>query len=329
MLINNSPVEEKELEVNNFYVIVRNNVKYLIYIEPSDNKNINVYSYSVSFNLTIGKEGNVKYNCPYANDLSFSLVAQEDEKIVLTLQRGAVFVNKKLVQKDKTYINIGDEIAFFGARLILLGKMIVVISSEEVLKVEANSSGLSLTKLENTETLEDLETKDRDLYNDEDYFSKSPRLRRTIEKKDIEISDPPQEEKIGEVPMILTMGPMLTMGVSSVVMLSTSISQLISGAADFSNVGGQFIIGLTMLISTLVWPVLIDFYNRRSTKRTNKRNKEKYNKYLEDKRNELEMEIKIQRDIIKENVISLDACIENLKHRKLNFWDKELIKVIF
>ena len=35
-------------------------------------------------------------------------------------------------------------------------------------------------------------------------------------------------------------------------------------------------------------------------------------------------ESKLQSEIIKENVISLDVCMENLKHRKLNFWDKRI-----
>ena len=324
LLVGKAFVKETVLEQNNFYVLVRDNIKYLIYVEANDDKDIKAYNYSTTFNLTIGENGTMTYNCPYASNFAISIIGQEDGKILLNLSQGEAFINKKLISRPSIYLNSGDELELLGARILFLGKMIVVIAADNILQINANNAKLFPTKLGVPEELENLEIKDKELYADDDYYSKAPRLRRTIENKEIELSDPPPEEKEQEVPMILTIGPMATMGVSSVVTLASSISKLASGEVDFSNVAGQLIVGVTMLISTLLWPILTNHYNKKLRIRTNQRNTEKYKKYLEEKKVELETERKLQQEIIKENVISLNDCIENLKHRKLNFWDKRM-----
>ena len=324
VLVGQSYVDETLLEQNKFYVLVRDNVKYLIYVEANDDHDIKAYNYSSSFNLTIGENGTVAYNCPYVNNFAISIIGQEDGKILLNLSQGEAFINKKLITKPNVYLNSGDEVELLGARILFLGKMIVVVASDAILQVNTANAKLYPTKLGNNEELENIEVKEKELYGVDDYFSKAPRLRRTIEEKEIELSDPPQEEKESEVPLILTIGPMATMGVSSVVTLSSSISRLASGEVDFADVSGQLLIGITMLISTLVWPLLTNRYNKKLRTRTNKKNAEKYKQYLEEKKAELEAERKLQQEIIKENVISLNDCLENLKHRKLNFWDKRI-----
>ncbi len=316
--------EEIVLEPNNFYVLQRDDVAYLIYVENSDNNYIKTYSYSAGFNITIGGlNPTVIYNCPYINSLELTINVQQQGNILLDIKQGDVFLNKNQVT-GKYYLKSGDEVELFGAKLLFLNKMVVVMAPENILRIDTAKTDLLMTKLESKDSLENIEVKDKDLYGPDDYFSKAPRLRRIIEKKDIELSDPPQEEKAGEMPMILTIGPMATMGVSSVVMLAGSISKLVSGEVDFSQVAGQLLVGLTMLISTLLWPLLTSAYNKKIRKRNNTRNTEKFNKYLEGKRVELENERKLQSEIIKENVISIDKCLDNLRHRTLNFWDKRI-----
>ena len=325
LLVNKAFADETELTVNSFYVLVRDDIKYLIYVEESDSKNVQTLTYNDSFNITIGAENStVNYNCPYINNLNLSVHTGENGRIVLNLNQGEAFINKRQVVTPTTNINPGDELELFGARIMFFGKIIIVIAPPEILRIDNAKTSLLTTKLENVGNLENIEIKDKDLFDVDDYFSKSPRLRRTIETKEIELSDPPQEEKSGEMPFILTAGPMATMGVSSVVMLSSSISQLVSGEADLSQQIGSLLVGITMLLSTILWPILTSSYNNRVKKKNNQKNTEKFNKYLEEKKVELENERKLQKEIIKENVIPLENCVENLKHRNLNFWDKRV-----
>ena len=323
VLDNKQVVENLPLESNKFYVIVRNETYYLIYVSDSDDKNIRTYGYNDSFTLSLGTNNDtIIYNCPYITNLNFT-ITYNSKKMLLQLEKGPIFINRHELKQQKYYIKTGDELEICGAKILFIEKLIIVIAPEEILSIN-NQSGLYSRKIESPDEIENIEVKDQELYSEEDYFSKSPRLRRVIETKTIDLSDPPQEEKGGDMPLILTMGPMLTMGISSVVMLSSSISQLTSGAIDFKDAAGPLIIGITMLISTILWPLLTDWYNKRTRKKNNKKNTEKYLSYLEEKRKELDNERKLQEEIIKENVIPLSNCVENLKHRKLNFWDKRI-----
>ena len=325
VLDSNKQVEELPLEANKFYVIVRSNNYYLIYVTNSDEENVRTYGYNETFTLSVGGNNpTMNYNCPYVDNMAITITFNDKKKILLQKTSGIVFINKNEFKQQNYFIKTGDEIEICGAKIMFVEKLIIVIAPEEILQINEQASGLYKRNISAPDKLENIEVKDKDLYSEENYFSKAPRLRRVIEEKTIDLSDPPQEEKAQDLPLILTIGPMLTMGISSVVMLSSSIAQLSSGEIDFKDAAGPLIIGITMLISTILWPLLTDWYNKRTRKKNNKKNAEKYLVYLEEKKKELENERKLQEEIIKENVISLSDCIENLKHRKLNFWDKRI-----
>ena len=130
LLVGKDFVEETILEVNTFYVLVRDNLKYLIFVEDNDDKCIQSYTYNNNFNFTIGTENSTaRYNCPYISNLSVSIVGQEDGKILFTLNQGEAFINKKQVINPKAYLNSGDEVELFGVRLLFVGKIILIMAA--------------------------------------------------------------------------------------------------------------------------------------------------------------------------------------------------------
>ena len=323
VLDNNSYVNETIIEKNKFYVITRGNNNYLIYVTESDEKNAKVYTYNEGLNLCIGMENiTATYNCPYLNGLSVKIYNQNGQ-IILQHQKGNVYVNKKGIAGNY-YIRMGDEISFCGTKMIFLNKLIVIYATDDILKI-SNSSGLILTTLSNTDKIQNIEIKDKVLYSEDDYFSKSPRIRRQIEEKQIELSQPPTNNNSQtEMPLILTMGPMATMGITSAMMMSTAITQVTSGKSDIKDALPSIITSSTMLLSTMLWPVLNNVYNKKTKKKKDKEISEKYGKYLDEKKTELESERKLQKEIIIENVIPVEQCLKNINNRKYNFWDKRI-----
>ena len=312
------------IEEDHFYIIMRNNANYLIYVTDNDDETRKAYTYKDNFQLIVGGETpTVKYTCPFAKDLSFQIM-KSDNGLVLEWNSGSLYINKMRFENSKYLIKNGDEIEFFGVKLLFLKNTIIIFAHDDLFQVDEQACKFMRINIKNTEDIENIEAKDKVLYGEEDYFSKSPRLRRIIEKKKIEIVSPPATQPTQELPLILTIGPMFTMAVSSIVMISSSISQLTSGVADFSQVGGSLLIGVMMIASTLLWPILIRVFTKRAKARNEKKALDKYDKYLSEKEEELIKESKLQKEIIKENVISVASCLENLKHRKLNFWDKRV-----
>ncbi len=321
----NSYLDEINMEINKFYIIQRDNTNYLIYTSARDEKNIKIYNYDNKINLSIGgQEQSIQYNCPYTPDFNLKITNQNNQ-LTLQYKQGYVYINKSKLNSQSYFIRNGDEVELLGAKLLFLNKMVIVIADPQLLQINQSVSGLIETNLTASEQLEDIEVKDKELYDENSYFSKSPRLRRIIEEKEIELSQPPQQEKNNqELPAILTAGPMITMGLASAMTMTTTITQLASGTVDLKNVWPQLLTGLTMLISTILWPFLTRHYNKKIKEKRNKELNDKYEKYLAEKKEELENERNLQAEIIKENVISLDQCLENLKHRGLNFWDKRI-----
>ena len=315
--------KETVMQSDYFYVISRYGVNYLIYVSESDESCISTYNYTDKFNFTIGTpDATVSYNCPFIKGVNLKITSQKDGQLLLQTTCPNIYLNRNHVEGAR-YLRSGDEVELYGVKILFLNKLVMVIASNNVLKI-GNSAGLIPITLKSNGERQNFDVKDKALYSEDDYFSKSPRLRRVIEEKKIELSQPPSPEKGGEMPFILTVGPMLTMAVTSVVMLMDTITKVTSGTVDLKDSMSQLVSGSAMLISSLLWPLLTSTYNKRVAKKNNKKTMEKYEKYLAEKEEELANEYKLQSEIIRENVISLNVCLENLKHRKLNFWDKRM-----
>ena len=319
-------IKEVALTPYSFYVVCKNHKNYLIYVTyANENESINAYSYTNSLSVVVGGESpSAFYNCPYNKDLNFRIDKKSDGQLLLQVKYGRLYINNILLNSSNYYIKNSDELELFGVKIIFLQNMFIVISSNQIFHIDEAKCGVLKANLVSDHNFKNVEIQDKNLFEEEDYFSKAPRIRRMIEDKKIEVSAPPNIEKDGEMPAILTIGPMLTMGVSSVVMMSSSISGVVSGEVDFKDASSSIIIGVVMLVSTLLWPLLTNAYQKRSRKKRNASNIKKYHKYLASKKKELENEVNLEKEIITENVISIEDCIENLQHKKLNFWDKRI-----
>ena len=317
-------VEEDELLPYKFYVITRYNVNFLIYVTDYDEVNFKSYNFANDFEISVGVDNaTCSYSCPYIKQLSFRILCKNNN-IVLQKTNAGVYLNKKNLTNNEVTLKIGDEVSLYGVRILILNKIVIVYSDDSVFMINQGISHLSQYNFSVDNNYKELEIKDRDLFSDDDYYFKSPRLRRTIKEKEIELSQPPSASKAEDLPFLLTIGPMVTMAFTSVFTLVTPIMSVISGQAKLSSVMPQLISSGLMLVSSILWPMVTNKYNKVNRIKKEKITNEKYDKYLKDKEVELIAETKLQSDIIKENVISLDVCLENLKRRKIGFWDKRL-----
>ena len=316
-------VEEVELVPDTFYVIIRNKATYLIYVTNYEELNYSIYNYSNVFDISVGIENaTCSYNCPYIKQLSFRIAAQNGNTVLSRGNNTNLYLNKISMKSDNYNLKYGDEVSVYGVRIIYLCGMIFVFANKKFFDINIQSAHLIETHLDISENNEEVEIKDRNLFDEDDYFFKSPRLRRIFDEKEIELTQPPTASKAEDMPFLLTVGPAVTMAFASVITTAVPIINVISGKASFSDNISQIVMGSTMLLSSMLWPVITSRYNKKNKMKKEKETNEKYRKYLAGREEELAAEMKFQSDVIKENIISLDDCLENLKHRKLNFWDK-------
>ena len=99
---------------------------------------------------------------------------------------------------------------------------------------------------------------------------------------------------------------------------------IILNQADIKNAWPQLASGITMLISSLVWPFLTKWYNNKTKQEKKKKTTTKYLQYLEEKKEELTQELNLQKNIINENLISTQECINIIQSKNMNFWSKRI-----
>lgn len=325
VLSNDVPISATALAINSFYVLKRNDKKYLIYVTSLNLGNIECYQYGNDLNLSIGSDNsnNIQYQCPLANNLKIRIGIESNQLFLENIGKTTgIYINEKALLQEKTSLVVGSQINIYGLKLIVLNKILLINNPGPTLKIlpTANIKKYMFPK----EGTQDIEVEDRNLYQQADYFSKSPRIRRNIEPKQIKINPPPQDGDSQEMPVILTVGPMLTMAASSSVMLINTITRITSNQADIKNAWPQLASGITMLISSLVWPFLTKWYNNKTKQEKKKKTTTKYLQYLEEKKEELTQELNLQKNIINENLISTQECINIIQSKNMNFWSKRI-----
>ena len=122
-----------------------------------------------------------------------------------------------------------------------------------------------------------------ELYDEADYFIRSPRFMETVEAKKFILDQHPVINEPEETPLLLTMGPMLTMGTSSVVMLASSYMSYQNGGSA-SSILPTAAISVSMLAGTLLWPTLNSRYSKKIQKKKLKELNDKYSTYLNKKK---------------------------------------------
>lgn len=325
--INGSPESSTPLISNSYYVIKKNNKKdYLIYVSNLFDDSFLAYSYNENLNIIIGndKSCNLQFSCNLLKGTCASLSLKEGKLILSKTNDNNIYINNVIDNFKEYYLNSGDFINIYGLKIMALNGTILINNPMNNVKLDINSANLTPIQIVNDAEPQDMEIKDAELYTKEQYFSKAPRIRRTIQTKIINLSPPPKQEGEDRMPLILTIGPMMTMGVISLVMVINTVSKIQSGTTTIQQAWPQLASSGAMLLSMLLWPTLTKIFNKKIKESLKKELIEKYTDYLKEKEKELADEEYLQRDILIENLIPVAQCLPIIKTAKINFWDKRI-----
>ena len=263
---------------------------------------------------------------------NYPLVSRDHAK--LTYNNG-VWVIQDLESKYGTYVNsiavttkqlqYGDIVFIMGLKIIVLKDMLIINNIGNNLNLDNNylepisSISQKQTEFDNPdeETIE--------FYKEDDYFYRAPRFKTGIIDADI-IIDPPPGSQMQEdnTPLIYTLGPMLTMAMSSMSTGITALQGVINGTADMETVAPTLVMTGAMMATMFVWPNLQRRFQKKQSKRAEKERNVKYLKYLETKKEKIQSEMKIQRQILIDNYLPLDQTKEIVYQKKRNLWEREI-----
>ena len=175
-------------------------------------------------------------------------------------ENSLVYLNNNIITSEQLYLKNGDVVNIYGLKLLFVFD--VVFINDPLNNIKINNNLFLNVQLNINDSISDEEIIDQPLYKDEEYYLKSPRLKRGISTFDMKIDSPPAKENEKNVPLFYTLGPMLTMGASSMVTLTDTMSKVGSGEKTWGQAAPSLVISGAMICSMLVWPFLTRIYQK-------------------------------------------------------------------
>lgn len=247
----------------------------------------------------------------------------EGDTLLLQSTGNGVYVNNKSILNTSYRLNIGDIIFIYGLKLIYMKSFLAIENPKHQYVIQESS--LKLRQVEPANVLEEgefIDLSELELYTEEDYFYQSPRLRSSIEKKEIKIDAPPSRQDQAKAPWIFTVGPMLTMACTSIMSGFTAIMGLMDGTRSKATAIPSLIMCFTMMFGTILLPILSRRYTRKQKEKREKLRQSKYRKYLYNIEQQIDGEMKKQTQILNEIYLPLDVCENIIMNRKRVLWER-------
>lgn len=325
LIANNTYQNEIAIVPNEFYIIqIDGHVSYL-QTSPIYEGESRLYVYdSKNANIIIGNSNkcNMVYNVPFINGEIASIKGSNEGLKLNVAPDGLVYVNERKIS-GQIYLQTGDILNIYGLKIMFLPQMMVINNPYLGLVVNSMSCRIEDFYFE-PEKNENREIKEVDLFPKDTYFSKSPRIRRIIEEKELKIDQPPAPPQKDEIPPLLTAGPMISTGAMAGMTILNTLMQISNGRATFASSWPSIFGGVIMLSTSLLWPSLTRTFNKQLAKSKRKETEKLYKKYLFEKDKELKSEMTTQKAILEENLLTPVDCLKVISTRKNNFWCKRV-----
>ena len=321
---NGSPSMKTILSVNSFYYLKSNNSNvnsYIICTEPDYDESFKVFAAEQNSQITLGKDSNnnIVYNNPYINDKHIILQNDSTNFQLIIINNGLIALNNIILQKPQTALHSGDILTILGLKIIVVGNYLII--NNPAAAVQIRTDKLKEVNIPYQHFQSDNSNEQYPL-SKEDYFFKKPRIRRYIKTVDIPVASPPQKREQEEMPFILVIGPMLTMGIISFVSIINASIRIARGEATFENTWTTFVTAGVMLTAMLLWPMLTRKYQKKKAERLEKKRVKKYHEYIERKKKEIKNICDEQSEILRELYIPVDKCCQIIDTKSIELWNR-------
>ena len=162
------------------------------------------------------------------------------------------------------------------------------------------------------------------IYNENDYFYKKPRIVPMLKTLDINVDEPPAKFENKESPFLLTIGPMITMSMTSLMMGYNTLNGVNSGTMTMKDATPSLIICGAMFASIFIWPLMTRFYEKFETVRKERKRQKKYNKYIYSKIEEISKAKNEQTSILKMHYLSSEEASDVILNRSSIMWQRRV-----
>lgn len=309
-----------------YYVTIGNSPEiYVLYCSPvyTDNyAHLHIENTSTIFIGKDRKSNHITYDNP--------LVCKTQAKISLINGVWSIenydtkfntFVNDEPISMSTRILVNGDRISIFGLTIILIDKELFI--NNPFNKVNCNGNYFSKSKYTN-KLIKKYDEDNFEDYIKDNYFLRTPRILDLLDETEVKISAPQLSKKNSELPAALVLGSSLSMAMMTLITLVQTIDNLASGRTDLKSSIFSIVMSATMLLTSVLIPVLNRRYSVKIRELNEKDTIENYKKYIVKKMDSIEELLNRNRSILYRTYVSAEECMDIILYDHSRLWERQI-----
>ena len=326
VIVNNNELDSIILKEYSLYFLrlSSENDYILLYCSPDVDSEYQKLKVLPESQIIVGNspQCNIYYNFPLVSKTQISLTYTNNTWVLKDLNsKYGTYVNNELVTEKN--LAHGDIIFIMGLRIIPIGDILIVNKVGDFVQINGGFTPAEF-KVQPVINEDSVLEENVEFFKQEDYFFRSPRFKAGVEPVQITIDSPPSKIEPDNTPIMYVIGPMLCMGMTSLMTGYNSVYNIMQGQSDLKASLPTLITCLAMLLSMVLWPILSRNYQKKQQKKKEKLRVEKYTQYIEEKKELIKSEMEKQKQALLENNITLEECSKIILNRKRNLWEREM-----
>ena len=278
--------------------------------------------------ITIGRDPScsISYDDVNIATQAIKITKQNNIWIYEVSGNAEVYINN--FRCNKAILKPGDVVFLNGIKIVWVDFFVRINTTKKKLTVRLQQEGvIDIREIEYVE--ENDSEKGSVLYDDNEVFFHTPRLKETITKHEINIQTPPKKNEQSKTPAFLALGGTMMMGISSSISGVIAIFSVIQGKATLFSAISEIVICVSMLLGSIFFPMLLDKYQKRQDKKYEKKRQVKYKEYLNNKIEEINKLMQKEKQIMLDNNLSVKEIQNAIVTKSSNVWSREITDADF
>jgi len=309
--------DELVLQGNEIYPIQRqgkNNEQGYILTEPFTQDRCIYTKYIVNSDVTLSigadESNQIVIHNAYVSAKHATLMWQNNTWLVYDNDStNGIYVNNEKV-KSGIALKCGDLLFILGCKIIV-GNGFFAINNPDM------SVNINCTQIEQYEKPSIKNTYVEAI--EDTFYYRAPFFEKELELLCMKIEAPIGKEKEDETPILLTLAPSLLMGVASFSSGLITTTNTLKNGGDITTSIPTLLMSVSMLFGMVLFPFIMKNRDKRMKRKNEKIRHDKYLKYLDVVRDEIQKNIAVQEEFLREKYPPVFSRL----NRK-SFWDGEL-----
>lgn len=324
--IENNVIEDKiQLHKYENYLLTNKSSekKYLIYVLPTYEDAFVHLTTEYNNKITIGKDKkcSICYNHKFVSNIHASLYLNKGKWIIENYDNnvGIILNSSEIITKQRKLEN-GDSIFILGLRIIIIGNNIFINNPNNNVKCDRNVFNIAKEKTVFSEKNLNSDIKE----SNKDFYYRMPRIINKNEKIKFNIAIPPSKNETNKMPLALTLGSTLSMGLISIITCTTTITSIAKGTATLGENISQLLISFVMLISMMLIPILTIKWDRKNARKYEEKRQKKYREYIKNRTADLIKLKQEKKDALEKNYPTIQECLNIILNKTDRLWERKI-----